>query len=119
MWRVPRSRTTAAADRSLVSSRRLQRVPVPVFVNEIFRRHFADGTEPLRAPGAHPDKVTSGDGIPSITEAVDASAFEHEQAVFHDVHFDLTESGTRLVQHRVDGEIVAEFIGQKTFDVEI
>ncbi len=65
-----------------------ERMAVPIFINEVFRRALADGSEPLGAVGAHPDEIAGGDGVPVVAEAVDAAAFEHEQAVFHDVDFD-------------------------------
>ncbi len=66
-----------------------QRMAVPVFINEVFCGALADGSEPLGAVGAHPDEIACGDWVPVVAEAVDAAAFEHEEAVLHDVDFDL------------------------------
>ena len=51
-------------DRLPVSSSVIQRMPVPIFVDEIFRWHFSDGAKPLRTPRAHPDEVSGGHWIP-------------------------------------------------------
>ena len=85
---------------------------VPVFVNEILCRDFSDGAKPLWAPRRHPDKIAGGHGIPRIAETIDAAAFEHQEAVLHDVHFDHAECGSRLVDHRVHGEIEMHRIGK-------
>ncbi len=64
--------------RSHNASSSSQWVPAPVFVNQIFCRLLADCTEPLRAVGRHPDKVACLHRIPSIPEAINATAFKHE-----------------------------------------
>jgi len=110
----------APAEAKLPSHFRLRkRMTVRILVDEIFRGNFAEGAEPLRAPGTHPDKIAGSDGIPGVTEAVNAGAFEHDQAVLHDVHFDLAEGGAGPVDHGVDGEIEGRLIRKKAFDLEI
>ena len=92
---------------------------VPVFINEIFCGLLTDGTEPLRAPRAHPDEIAGGGGIPRVAEPIDAAAFEHEQAMLHDVHFHYAERGAGLIGHRVDSEVERRLIGEETLDLEI
>jgi hypothetical protein len=82
-----------------------ERMAIPIFIDEVFCGEFTEGSKPLGAVGAHPDEVACGDGIPVVAETVDASALEHEEAVFHDVDFDLAEGCAWLVGHGVDGEV--------------
>ena len=44
-------------------------------------------------------------GYQCVAEAIDAAAFEHQQAVLHDVDLDHAERGAGLVGHGVDGEV--------------
>ena len=46
------------------------------------------------------------------------AAFEHQEAVLHDVHFDHAECGSRLVDHRVHGEIEMHRIGKQVFHLQ-
>src|SRR5260370_34708684 len=78
-----------------------QGMPVPIFVYEIFCRHLADGSEPLRTPRTHPDKVSGCDWIPRIAEPVNSATFEHDEPVLHHVHFDHAQGGPQLVEHCV------------------
>jgi hypothetical protein len=97
----------------------LERVAVPVFVDEVFCGLLADGSEPLWAEGGHPDDVACGDGIPLVAEAVDAAAFEHKEAVLHDVDFDHAECGSGLVGHGVDGEVEGGVVGKEVANLEV
>src|SRR4029077_6745688 len=63
-----------------------QGMPVPVFVDEIFRRRLPDRTKPLRAPRSHPDEVARRQRVPRITQPVNPAALEHDQPVLHHVH---------------------------------
>jgi hypothetical protein len=92
-------------------------MPVPIFVDEIFCRDFSDCPKPLRTPRAHPDEISGGDGIPRVAEAIDAAAFEHQQAMLHDVHFDLTQCCAGIIDHGVYSKIERHFVGQEAFDL--
>src|SRR3984885_10343238 len=87
-------------------------VTIPVFVDQVLGGGFAQGAEPLRAVGRHPDKVSGLDRVPVVSETVDATAFEHEQAVLHDVNFDQGERGAGLITHGVYGVVQARHSGQ-------
>ena len=90
-----------------------ERVASPVFVNEIFRRLLSNRTEPLRTIRRHPDEVAGFDGTLTNRRACrDAPAFEHQQAVFHNVNFDHTETGAGIVGHGVNREVILVSIGQ-------
>src|ERR1700687_2677222 len=93
-------------------------MPVPVLVDEIFGRDFSDRSKPLWAPRGHPDEIAGRDRIPRISEPVDTSTFEHDEAVFHHVYFNHTERGTGPVDHGIDREIEAHLVRQKTFDLQ-
>src|ERR1700678_1918329 len=93
-------------------------MPIPVFVDEILCRHFADGSKPLRTPWAHPDEVAGGYWIPGISEAVNAAALEHEEAVFHDVHLHQAERGAGLIDHGVDREIELHFVWKQALHLQ-
>ena len=95
-----------------------QRMAVPIFVNKIFRGHLAERSEPLRAPRPHPDKISGGDRIPRIAQPVNPAAFEHDQPMFHHVHFDHAERRSRLVHHGVYGEVETHLIRKQTFDLQ-
>src|SRR5277367_4332509 len=82
-----------------------ERMAVPIFINNVFCGALSDGPEPLGAEGAHPDEVAGGNRVPVVAEPVDAAAFEHEEAVLHNVDFDLAEGGSGCVGHGVDGEV--------------
>ncbi len=86
---------------------------IRVFVNEIFRGDFADRSEPLRAPRRHINKIAGGDRIPGVAQAVNAAAFEHQEAMLHNVHFNHAERGSRLVDHGVHGEVELHGIGKE------
>src|ERR1700722_2902878 len=73
------------------SSRASQWMPVPVFVDQVFRRHLPDCTKPLRTPGTHPDEIAGSHGIPRVAQPVNAAAFQHDEAMFHYVHLDHTQ----------------------------
>ena len=47
-----------------------------------------------------------------VAEAVDAAAFEHEEAVLHDVDLDLAESRSGLVGHGIDCEVEGGCVGE-------
>src|SRR5215471_14226424 len=79
----PMSLSIERARGVVVIQSRSERMPAPVLVDEILRRLLAQGAEPLRTVGSHPDEITSRDRIPRIAEAIDAAAFEHQQPVFH------------------------------------
>lgn len=91
---------------------------IRVFVNEIFRGDFADRSEPLRAPRRHINKIAGGDRIPGVAQAVNAAAFEHQEAMLHNVHFNHAERGSRLVDHGVHGEVELHGIGKEAFYLE-
>src|SRR5580692_286475 len=93
-------------------------MPVPVFVYEIFCWHLADGSEPLRAPWPHPDEVSSYHWIPGIAQPVNSATFEHDEPVFHHVHFDHAQRGPRLVDHRVHCAVETHLIGEEAFDLQ-
>ena len=78
---------------------------IPVFVDEVLRGRFADGSEPLRAKGRHPDEISGHGWVPVIAQAVDSASFEHHESVFHDVGFNETERCAGCEGHEVDGEI--------------
>src|SRR5579864_1104489 len=93
-------------------------MPVPVFVDEIFCGYFAERSEPLRTPWAHPDEVSRRYRIPRIAEPVNSATFEHDESVFHHVHFDHTQRGSRLVDHGVHREVETRLIGKHAFDLQ-
>ena len=68
--------------------------------------------------GRHPDKIAGGDRVPRIAEAINAAAFEHQQAVLHDVHFDHAERGSRLIHHGVHCEIEMHRVGKQAFHLQ-
>ena len=76
-----------------------QWMPVPIFIKQILRRCLAQRAEPLRAVRAHPDEIARRDRIPAVVEPVDAAAFEHQQAVLHDVNFHHRKSGAGSEGH--------------------
>ncbi len=86
---------------------------IPVFVDQILGRGLAQGAKPLRAVGRHPDKIAGLDGIPTIAQAVDAAAFEHQQAVLHHMNFDQRQRGAGLVAHGVHSVVEAGRGGQQ------
>ena len=92
---------------------------VPVFVDKIFRWHFAQGAEPLRAPWCHPDEIALRDWIPCVAQAVDPAAFEHYESMFHHMYFDLTERRAGLVHHRIHCEVKTHLIGKQAFDLQV
>ena len=49
-------------------------MPVPIFIDEIFRGLLTQRAEPLRTIGSHPNEISSGDGIPAIIQPVNAAA---------------------------------------------
>ena len=55
-----------------------QRMPAPIFIDEVFRRPLSERTEPLRAIRGHPDKVACLDWIPRVAKLVDPPAFKHQ-----------------------------------------
>src|ERR1700677_1603768 len=63
----------------LIASSHPERMPAPVFVDQIFGRVLAERAEPLRTICAHPDEVAGFHRVPSVAEAIDAAAFEHQQ----------------------------------------
>ena len=73
----------------------------------------------MRAVSGHPDDVAGGGGVPVVAEAVDASAFEHEEAVLHVVDLYLREGGAGGVGHGVDGEVEDVGVGEEAADVEV
>ena len=86
---------------------------VDVFVVEVGGGFVADGSEPLRAIGSHPNGVAGVDRIVFFFEAIDAVATEHEQAVFHDVGFDKGKGGAGLVSENVEGEVEGGMDGEE------
>ena len=48
-----------------------QWMAMKIFIDEIFRRHFADRSEPLRTPRSHPDEIARGHGIPGVVKPID------------------------------------------------
>src|SRR5579871_1846901 len=74
-----------------------ERMPPPILVDEVLGRLPADGSEPLRAVGRHPDEVAGLDGIPRIAQPVDPAAFEHQQAVLHHVNLHHAEARAGIV----------------------
>ena len=90
-----------------------QRMTAPVFVDEVFRRPLAQRAKPLRAIGAHPDEVAGLDRIPRVAEAVDAAAFEHQQAVLHHVNLHHAERRAGIVGHGVHGKVVRRAVGHE------
>src|SRR6266702_2695002 len=92
---------------------------VPIFVDEVLRGLLADCSEPLWAKWRHPDEIACGDRVPAVAETVDASAFEHQQAVLHDVNFDHAECGSGLVGHGVDGEVEGGRVGEEAAYLEV
>ena len=86
---------------------------VDVFVVEVGGGFVADGGEPLRAVGSHPNGVAGVDRIVFFFEAIDTVAAEHEQAVFHDVGFDKGESGAGLVGEDINGEVEGRMDGEE------
>src|SRR5258708_15930179 len=74
-----------------------KRVTIPVFVNQVLCRGLAQCAEPLWAVGRHPDKIACLDRIPVVSEAVNAAAFEHQQAVLHDVDLHQCQPGASII----------------------
>src|SRR5260370_42458837 len=93
-------------------------MPVPILVDKILGRNFSDRSEPLWAPRSHPNEIPGRDRIPRISEPVDASAFEHDESVLHDMHFDHAERGAGLVNHGIDAKIEAHLVRQETLDLQ-
>src|SRR5258706_2253749 len=94
-------------------------MPVPVLVDEIFCRNLTDSSEPLRAPWSQPNKISRGDWIPRVAEAINSAAFEHHEAVFHYVHLDHAQCRSRLVRHGVHAEIETHRVGNETAHLQI
>src|SRR6266436_2542087 len=94
-------------------------MPVPIFINEVFCGNFADRSEPLRAPGSHPNKIARGDWVPRVAEAINTAAFEHHEAVFHYVRLDHAQCRSRLISHRIRGEIETHRVGKQAPDLQI
>src|SRR6266853_1949959 len=94
-------------------------MPVPVLIDEIFCRNLTDSSEPLRAPGSHPNKIARGDWIPRVAEAINTAAFEHDEAVFHYMHLDHAQCRSRLISHRIHGEIETHRVGKQAPDLQI
>ncbi len=82
----------------------------PILVDEVLGGTLADGAEPLWAVRRHPDEVASLNGVPRIAQPVDAAAFEHQQAVLHDVNLHHAERRAGVVGHGVHREIVCRAI---------
>src|SRR5271166_1588948 len=119
MWREFLFRKPGDPDRSQDSWLRTSpRVAMKIFVDKIFRGNFAERSKPLRTPWSHPDKISHRNRIPAIAEPVNSAAFEHDEPVLHHVHFDHAQGCTRLVHHRVYGEIKAHLVGQQTFHLQ-
>src|ERR1017187_6741800 len=96
-----------------------QWMPVPVFVNEVFRRHFAEGAKPLHTIGAHPDEIARDHWIPEIAEPINPAPFQHDEAVLHHMHFDHAERSPGLVDHRVYREIKRHFVRKQALHLEV
>src|ERR1700685_2637158 len=93
-------------------------MPVPVFVDEIFCRHFAERSEPLRTPWSHPDEVSCGPRIPRISKPVNSATLKHDEPVLHQVHFNHAQRSARLVEHCVYCEVKTRLIGKQTLDLQ-
>ena len=78
---------------------------VDVFVVKVGGGLVANGSEPLRAVGSHPNGIARMHGIVFFFEAIDAVATEHQQTVFHNVSLHEGESGAGLVGEDINGEI--------------
>ena len=83
----------------------VKRVPVPIFVNEILRRRFAQSPNHCGQYGRHPDEIACRHGIPMVAEAVDSVAGEHQETVLHHVDLYHRQRRAGLKGHRVHGEI--------------
>src|SRR5437667_3440211 len=70
---------------SLRAARSRAHVPVHVLVVEVARGGGAGREVGLRNVGPHPDEVPGLDLVPAVAEVVDALAFEHVEAVLHEV----------------------------------
>src|SRR5208337_3382371 len=96
-WRV--CRVHSAAESRLP---RIAWMPVPILVDEIFGRDFAQRAKPLRTIWRHPDEVAFLDRVPMFTQAIDAASFKHHKAVLHHMDVNHRETGTGLEGHSVD-----------------
>src|SRR5579871_5123562 len=65
---------------------KIERMAIPVLIDQIPRRRFAQRAVPLRTIGRHPDEVTGFHRIPVFAEPINTFAFEHQQTVLHDVN---------------------------------
>src|SRR6266699_1545281 len=90
-----------------------QRVTAPVLVDEVLCGLLADGAEPLRAVRRHPDEIAGFDRVPGVAQPVDATAFEHQEAVLHDVNLHHAEGGAGIVGHGVHREVIGRAVGHE------
>src|SRR5205823_5035929 len=58
---------------------------IPVLIYQVFCRCWAERAEPLRAPRRHIDEIACGYRVPVVSQAVDASSCQHQQAMLHHV----------------------------------
>src|SRR4030095_3746626 len=89
-WRACRARLAAVEHRPGSTRRvlspeprtaaRIRRMPVPVLVDQIFRRLLTERSEPLRTVRGHPDEVARRDRVPLRTEEINPAALQHQQA---------------------------------------
>src|ERR1035438_8299 len=68
---------------AMVSALDCEWVSAPVLVDEVFGGVLADCAKPLGTVCGHPNEVARFYRIPGIAKAVDAAAFEHQQAMLH------------------------------------
>ena len=94
----------------------LSRMPIPIFVDEVLGRLLPKSAEPLGTVRRHPDEVTRHHVVPAIAQPINAFAFEHEQPMLHDVHFDHGQLRAWCEGHGVHGEIEVEAIRNKFAD---
>src|ERR1700688_4418082 len=88
-------------------------MPVPVFIDEILRWSLAQRAKPLWAIGSHINKVAGRHRVPMVVEPIDAFAFQHQQAMLHDVNFYHGQGSSRLKSHSVYRKIERRVLGHQ------
>src|SRR6266550_4198088 len=80
-------------------------ISIPVFVDQVFCRRLPQGAEPLWTVRAHPNEISSGDWVPTIIQAVNTAAGQHQEPMLHHMHFDHGKRRARLEGHGIYREI--------------